>query len=71
MLRKRFDKAATKTKIIGLMKHEIDAKITKDFVRIRAKTYSYLTNCKEESKKKRYKKKCKKDTLNLNITKTA
>ena len=29
-------------KIIGLMKDELDGKIIKKFVRLRAKTYSYL-----------------------------
>ena len=29
-------------KVIGLMKDELDGKIIKKFVRLRAKTYSYL-----------------------------
>ena len=33
------------------MKNQIDGKITKEFVGIRAKAYIYLTNCKNESKK--------------------
>ena len=40
-------------KLIGLMKHELGGKIITEFVTLRPKTYSYLTeDCKEEEKAK-------------------
>ena len=38
-------------KVIGLMKDELGRKIMKEFVRLRAKTYSYLINDGSEDKK--------------------
>ena len=44
-------------KFIGLMKDELGGKIITEFVTLRAKTYSYLTNdCKEDKKAKGTKK---------------
>ena len=37
-------------KVIGLMKDELDGKIIKKFVRLRAKTYSYLIDDSIEEK---------------------
>ena len=46
-------------KVIGLMKDELEGKIMKEFVGLRAKTYSYLKNNNNEDKKvKGIKKKC-------------
>ena len=44
-------------KVIGLMKDELGGKIMTEFVALRPKTYSYLTdNCEEDKKAKRTKK---------------
>ena len=44
-------------KVIGLMKYELGGKIITEFVTLRPKTYSYLTNdCKEDKKAKGTKK---------------
>ena len=44
-------------KVIGLMKDELGGKIIKEFVALRLKTYSYLTDdCKEDKKAKGTKK---------------
>ena len=44
-------------KVIGLMKDELEGKIMTEFVALRPKTYSYLTdNCEEDKKAKRTKK---------------
>ena len=44
-------------KVIGLMKDELGGKIIKEFVALRPKTYSYLTDdCEEDKKGKRNKK---------------
>ena len=55
----------------GLMKDELGVKIMKDFVALRSKTYSYLTNNNDKDKKAKGTKKCLiRKTLNLNIIKT-
>ena len=57
--------------MIGLMKDELGVKIMKDFVALRSKTYSYLTNNNDKDKKAKGTKKCLiRKTLNLNIIKT-
>ena len=45
-------------KAIGLMKDELGGQITKEFVALRAKTYSYLKDNSDEDKKAKDKKKC-------------
>ena len=45
-------------KIIGLMKDELGGKMIKEFVTLRPKTYSYLTNDGKEDKKAKGTKKC-------------
>ena len=45
-------------KVIGLFKDELGGKITKEFVAIRAKTYSYLMDDDSEHKKAKGTKKC-------------
>ena len=45
-------------KVIGLMKDELGEKIMKEFVVLRAKTYSYLIDDGSEDKKARGTKKC-------------
>ena len=45
-------------KIIGLMKDELGGKIITEFVTLRPKTYSYLTNDGKEDKKAKGTKKC-------------
>ena len=48
-------------KVIGLTKDELGGKTKTKFVRLRAKTYSYLIdNCREDKKAKRHKKVCHK-----------
>ena len=48
---------AKNEKVIGLMKDELGGKIIKEFVALRPKTYSYLTDdCKEDKKAKGTKK---------------
>ena len=48
-------------KVIGLMKNELGGQIMKEFVGLRAKTYSYLKdNNDEDKKRKRHKKVCHK-----------
>ena len=39
-------------KAIGVMKDELDGQIMKEFVGLRAKTYSYLKDSNDEEKKK-------------------
>ena len=48
-------------KVIGLIKDELGRKIMTKFVRLRAKTYSYLTNDVSEDKKAKGTKKCHKE----------
>ena len=56
--------------VMGLMKDELSQKIMKEFPRLRAKTYSQLTDDNDESKKKKDTKKCViKKPLNLKIIK--
>ena len=44
-------------KVIGLMKDELGGKIIEEFIALRPKTYSYLTDdCKEDKKAKGTKK---------------
>ena len=45
-------------KVIGLMKDELGGKIVTEFVALRPKTYSYLTDDCKEDKKAKGKKKC-------------
>ena len=45
-------------KVIGLMKDELGGKIMKEFVGLRAKTYSYLKDNNDENKKAKGTKKC-------------
>ena len=45
-------------KVIGLMKDELGGKIMTEFVALRPKTYSYLTDDCEENKKAKRTKKC-------------
>ena len=45
-------------KVIGLMKDELGGKIMTEFVALRLKTYSYLTDHCEEDKKAKGTKKC-------------
>ena len=60
-----------KKKVIGLMKDELGGKIMTEFVALRPKTYSYLTDdCKEDKKAKGTKKCVIKQYLNLMIIKT-
>ena len=51
--------AGKNKKVIGLMKDELGGKIMAEFVALRPKTYSYLTNdCEEDKKAKRNKEVC-------------
>ena len=53
------------------MKEELGGQIMKEFVGLRAKTYSYLKDNNDESKKsKRHKKVSHKKKLNFRIIKT-
>ena len=45
-------------KVIGLMKDELGGEIMKEFVRLRAKTYSYLKDNNDEDKNAKGTKKC-------------
>ena len=47
-----------KNKVIGLMKDELGGKIITEFVTLRPKTYSYLTDDDKEDKKAKGTKKC-------------
>ena len=54
-------------KVVGLMKDELGEKITTEFVTLRPKTYSYLTDdCKEDKKAKGTKKCIIERRLNFN-----
>ena len=48
----------TNKRLIGLMKNELGAKITTEFVTLRPKTYSYLTDDGKEDKKAKGTKMC-------------
>ena len=53
------------------MKDELDGQIMKEFVGLRAKTYSYWKENNDEDKKAKATKECIiKENLNLKITKT-
>ena len=68
MLKKRFDTSnyelnrplltGKNKKVIGLMKDELGGKIITEFVILRPKTYSYLTDDGKEDKKAKGTKKC-------------
>ena len=47
-------------KVIGIMKDEFGGKILKEFVGLRAKIYSYLTDDNDESKKEKVQEMCNK-----------
>ena len=47
-------------RVIGLMKDELDGQLMKEFVGLRAKTYSYLKNDNDKDKKAKGTKKCHK-----------
>ena len=47
-----------KQKVIGLMKDELGGEIITEFVTLRAKSYSYLTDDSQEDKKAKGTKKC-------------
>ena len=49
---------AKNKKVIGLMKDELGGKIITEFVALRPKTYSYLTDDRKENKKAKGTKKC-------------
>ena len=57
----KIDKPLTKgknKKVIGIMKDELGGKIMKEFVGLRAKTYSYLKENNDEDEKAKGTKKC-------------
>ena len=59
--------AGKNKKVIGLMKDELRGKIITEFVALRPKTYSYLTDdCKEDKKAKGTKKCVIKSVIKLN-----
>ena len=45
-------------KVIGLMKNKLDGKVVKEFVGLRAKTFSYLIDDRSEDKKWKCTKNC-------------
>ena len=64
-LERRLSKAKNKN-VIGLMKDQLGGQIMNRFVRLRAKTYSYLKdNNDEEKKQKAQKSVSQKENLNL------
>ena len=59
-------------KVIGLMKDELDGKTITEFVTLRPKTYSFLTDdCKEDKKAKGTKKWVIKKIIKFNIIRNA
>ena len=58
-------------KVIDLIKDELGRKIIVEFVTLRPKTYSYLTDDDKNDKKAEGTKKCVKEYLSLMIIKTA
>ena len=56
MIKDRFQQVTTK--LIGVFKDELGGKIMKEFVALRAKTYSYLMDDDSEHKKAKGTKKC-------------
>ena len=62
------EKPLPKGKVIGLMEDELVGETIKEFVGLRARTYSYLKDNNDEDKKKPGV--SSKETLNLNIIKT-
>ena len=54
-------------KVTGLMKDELDGKIMTEFVALKPKTCSYLTNDSDENKKKAQKSVLLNENLNLKI----
>ena len=66
----KLDKSFPK-KVIGSKKNELEGKIMKKYVVLRAETYSYLNdNGDEDKKSKRHKKFVTKKTLKVKIIKT-
>ena len=66
-LERRLSKAKNKN-VIGLMKDQLGGQIMNRFVRLRAKTYSYLKdNNDEEKKQKAQKSVSQKENLNLKL----
>ena len=49
--------------VVGFMRDKLGGKIMKEFVQLKAKTYNYLTDNNNESKKAKYTKKCHKKKI--------
>ena len=48
----------TNKKVIGLMKNKVGGELTKEFIGLKAKAYSWLTDNNDEDKKAKSTKKC-------------